>query len=158
MITKFLMSLFCVAISLDVAGELETIREAYRGITANQETIDEFYKLTQETMPTSKPVYLGYHGAALTLKASVAGSIKEKLSFFKEGKKLIEDAIVEDSTNIELRMIRLSVQSNVPKIMRYRKHIDEDKAYIKKHLSAVTDPDLKKLLNGFIKNSGAFSE
>ncbi|MFL1896171.1 hypothetical protein ACJRPK_10735 [Aquimarina sp. 2-A2] len=155
---KILISLFCVVASFNTTEELNVIREAYREISANEETIEEFYKLTQETMPSSKPVYRGYHGAALTLKASVAGSIKDKLSYFKEGKKLIETAISEAPANIELRMIRLSVQSNVPRIVGYRRNIEEDKAYIQKNISTVTDPALKKLLNGFIKNSGAFSK
>ncbi|WP_378187699.1 hypothetical protein ACE939_04935 [Aquimarina sp. W85] len=156
MITKLFICLWCLTITVHVPNELKTIRDAYRTIDTDQATIDNFHNLTLETMPTSKPVYLGYHGAALALKASIAGSIKDKLTFFTKGKNLIEKAIEQDPNNIELRMIRLSIQSNVPKIVGYRGSIEEDKAYIKNNLSKVTDAGLAKLLTGFIENSGVF--
>jgi hypothetical protein len=65
---------------------------ATRGDTAaRDEAIDAFAKLA-ENQP-DHPVYLAYHGAALTLKARDAGKPWEKMQFAEQGADRIEKAL-----------------------------------------------------------------
>jgi len=69
---------------------------------------------------------------------------------------MIEDAIASAPDNIELRMIRLSVQINSPIITRYRRNIEEDKKFLQENIGKVTVPKLKKFIQGFMSTSKAF--
>ena len=70
---------------------------------------------------------------------------------FKEGKALIEEAIGKEPQNIELRMIRLSVQEHLPKIVPYRANIKKDRKFIQDHLSQQPQP-LKKYIENYIND------
>ena len=74
----------------------------------------------------------------------------------KEGKPLIEEAIAGQPDNVELRLIRLSVQENLPKIVPYRNHIAEDKAFIIANYERLP-LDVRHYVAGYIKKSKEFT-
>src|SRR5690606_4169 len=100
---------------------------------------------------------VAYKGAALTLKAKFAKAIPDKIGFVKEGAKLVESAVAAEPNNVEIRVVRLSVQENVPAIVGYKKNIGEDKNYILSHLKDV-DGDLREYIRNFILQSKSFSK
>lgn len=100
----------------------------------------------------------GYKGAVLTLKAEHAKTIKDKKGFFKEGINILETAIASEPGNIELRFIRLSVQENAPKIVKYNDAIDADKDFILDHFSGIRDGSLKKMIRNYIQDSKVFTD
>jgi hypothetical protein len=67
-----------------------------------------------------------------------------KITIFNKGKVKLEEVISRDTTNIELRYIRYTIQDNVPSILGYDKQMPSDKAYLLKHLPEIkkTDRDL----------------
>lgn len=70
---------------------------------------------------------------ALTMKKAGFGALPgKKLKLFKSGYKKLEAAIHKDSTNAELRFLRLQIQENAPAFLGYKKDIEEDEAYIRK--------------------------
>ncbi|MDC6403889.1 MULTISPECIES: hypothetical protein [Maribacter] len=99
----------------------------------------------------------GYKGAVLTLKAEHAKAVKDKKGFFKEGVSILEAAIASKPGNIELRFIRLSVQENAPKIVKYNDAIDADKDFILDHFSGIRDGSLKKMIRNYIQGSKVFT-
>ncbi len=135
---------------------IEEIRESYKICNASKENADQFYKLTQRALQNKGAIFKGYHGAALALKASFAWNPFNKLSYFNKGRKMIDTAIKSEPDNIELRMIRLSIQSNAPRIVGYYKNIQEDKEYILKNVADSSPNDLKIYIEGFIQHSGEF--
>lgn len=72
-----------------------------------------------------------YIGALLMKKASLVSSLIEKLSLFKRGRVLLEDAISKEKQNAEYRFLRIMIQENCPSILMYNKNIEEDKKLIK---------------------------
>ncbi|PIV57893.1 MAG: hypothetical protein COS14_12465 [Bacteroidetes bacterium CG02_land_8_20_14_3_00_31_25] len=72
-----------------------------------------------------------FMGALLMKKAGLMSSLKEKLSFFKKGKQLLEDAILNEKQNAEYRFLRIMIQENCPSILMYYKNIEEDKELLK---------------------------
>lgn len=67
-----------------------------------------------------------------------------KITIFNKGKVKLEEVISRDTTNIELRYIRYTIQDNIPSILGYAKQMPSDKVYLLKHLPAIkkTDRDL----------------
>jgi hypothetical protein len=71
-----------------------------------------------------------YRGTLLMKKADFVNGSKKKLETFNEGQELLEEAIEQDTNNVEYRFLRLIIQEHAPKILHYDENIDEDKSYI----------------------------
>ena len=98
---------------------------------------------SQKTILNSK-AYI----AALTIKkANFIKVVKEKIATTKNGITSLETEIKKNPNNIEYRFLRLIMQENVPKIIKYNTNIVEDK---KKIIQAY--PKLNQELKEIIKN------
>jgi hypothetical protein len=73
-----------------------------------------------------------YKGGLTMKKSDYLKSAAKKIATFKAGHKLLESAIKAEPNNVEYRFIRLTIQENAPKILKYNKNITEDKALILK--------------------------
>lgn len=73
-----------------------------------------------------------YQGGLTMKKSDYLKSAAKKIETFKAGHKLLEAVIKADPNNAEYRFIRLTIQENAPKILKYNKNIEEDKALILK--------------------------
>lgn len=71
-----------------------------------------------------------YKGVSTAMYASTVISPISKLSYFKKGKAAIEQAVKGDSKNVEIRFLRLAIQSQIPAILGYSENIQEDLAKI----------------------------
>ncbi len=74
-----------------------------------------------------------YLGAGLMLKAKHANSSFSKLSFFKKGKRILNDVINKNPNFVEFRWLRYSLQKNTPKFLNYNKNMSEDSLFIRKN-------------------------
>ena len=72
------------------------------------------------------PIVKGYVGVAETMLADKVFWPIEKLNYFNSGKKKIEQAINKDKDDPELRYLRLLVQLNAPRFLRYNDSIERD--------------------------------
>lgn len=141
-----------------IVVDINEVRNSYRYAKESKDNTEKFFELTQKTDYEKDPVLTAYYGCSLALKAAYSDKTVNKISFFKRGKKMIEAAVASDPDNIEIRMIRLSVQSNAPKITRYYKNIDDDKDFIINNVDAISSPKLKELIKGFMSNSDLFTD
>ena len=155
---KILSIVFAILFGSNDAVSISTIRDAYKVCNESRENADAFYELTKKALQKEDPIYKGYHGAALALKAAFSWNPISKLSYFNKGKKLIDESIELDPNNIELRMIRLSIQSNTPKIVGYYKNIEEDRDFIRDNIDNVTSEEQKEYIQGFIEYSEVFAK
>ncbi|MBQ4821349.1 hypothetical protein [Aquimarina sp. MMG016] len=156
------MKLFALLISLLIFSpnlmDITEVRNSYRYAKKSAENTEKFYQIIQKTNYKTDNVLSAYYGCALTLKASFADKRGDKISFFKQGKKIIEAAITSEPDNIELRMIRLSVQTSAPRITRYYKNIESDKKFLQDNVNKVPSPKLKEFIKGFMSTSEAFAD
>lgn len=106
--------------------------------------------LSKENLNT---IEKGYYGAYLVIWANHIWNPMDKLSTFKKGKIVLENAIKEDPKNVELRFLRLSIQSNVPKILNYDQNIMSDLTFIKEHKDKIQTNELLKMVNELIINA-----
>ncbi len=154
---KLLFVLFFTTLFL-VAPDLTKIREDYINAVHSKENAEKLFHDLADINKSDAKILVAYKGAVTTLNAKFAKSTKDKKELFKKGATLIEYAVVEDPDNIEIRCIRLGVQENTPKVLKYRKNIPEDKQYILDHYNQITSSKLKSYIKGFILHSKSFTE
>ena len=151
LVTTFLLSLF-----IFICQELPNVRQSYVDASKSQKNAEAFMDLVSN-YNKENDVLMAYKGAAITLKAKYAKQIKLKKSLFIEGVKVLESALKKQPNNIEIRLIRLSIQENSPKILNYKSAIEEDKKLLLSNFDK-QNPSLKEFIKKFIIQSNSFSD
>lgn len=151
--TIFLFLILCVT-SLN-AQDLASFRAKYSTANANQKNTESFIAFADKSTSTN-PAIVGYKAAALFLKSKLNLEKGKRIEYIKSGAKSLESIIASNPDNAELRMIRLSIQENLPKIVGYGKNIKSDKAFILENLKD-QPADLKKYIRNFIAQSKSFT-
>ena len=98
--------------------------------SGNGEAVNNEISIVQNASLFNKE---GYEGALLMKKAGFAASPKKKLKFFKDGRIKLETALMVDNENTEFHFLRLAVEENAPKIVKYHADIEKDKLFIQKN-------------------------
>lgn len=155
---RLLTILFLFVSTLGISQELKELRVDYPKANLDKEITNTLYETLSSITKEDNKTIVAYKGSIATLKARFAKGIRDKKRFFKEGAELLEFAITSEPKNIEIRCLRLGVQENSPKIVGYKKNIEEDKQYLLDHFASVTDVDLQKFIKGYVALSAAFTD
>ena len=135
--------------SFTVWGQSTELRKAYRDATDSEAASKAFYEYVKNVSDSdSNATMVAYKGAGKTLLARFEPLTKRK-DKVKAGINLVEKAIQKDPNNVEIRLIRLSIQENLPKMFKYNGEIESDKKFIKSKLPSIKDDDLVKMINGY---------
>lgn len=126
---KLILSLFAGLFFFFQSSDLEVLRNAYSKANSSNEGAKNFIEVANNKS-SSDPIIIGYKAAAEILEAKVTTEKNKRKSFVKSGATSLESVIKANPSNVELRLIRMSVQENIPKIVGYSKNLKEDKAYI----------------------------
>lgn len=153
---KLLLSLL-LWINFGGTPDLATVRKMYTGVTKSESNAKEFSEKLATVSNDDAKILVAYKAASILLDSKFEKKLKDKMNRFKEGATLLESTVKSEPNNIEIRMIRLSIQENVPGITGYKKNIKEDKNYITAHY-AEQNSALKEYLKDFILQSKSFSE
>ena len=108
--------------------------------------IDELNKLSASSMKDA------YVGAMTMKKAQFMKTPKDKAGVFKTGRALLESAIESSTSNGEYRFLRLVIQENSPKILKYNSDIDNDVDIIVSKFSGL-DPIVRKFIKKYAEKS-----
>ncbi|WP_026727259.1 hypothetical protein [Flavobacterium denitrificans] len=137
--------------------DLASIRKMYPNVTKSESNAKEFSEKLSGISNNDAEVLVAYKAASILLDSKFEKKLNDKIERFKEGAKLLESTIKSEPNNIEIRMIRLSIQENVPGITGYKKNIKEDKKYLTEHYADQSGA-LKEYLKDFILQSKSFTE
>jgi hypothetical protein len=91
-------------------------------------------------------------GAMYMRKAGIGGNPASKLKLFKQGRKLLEEAIAKDPKNTEFRFLRLIIQENAPGVLGYKNDEQKDSEIIRNSYFSLPD-DLQKAIANYNKKS-----
>lgn len=144
-------------ISVSVTLNLTEVRKMYREIDKSKVNTEAFYNKLKNVKSTDKPVFVGYKASAEAAMAKYAKGVKNKKAGFKKAVKTLDAIIKKHPKNIELRLIRLSIQENSPKLLRYKQYITTDKAFIVNNIKSVKSKNLKAHIKGYVLQSKSFS-
>jgi len=122
----------------------------YKAMESDDETlVDAQISALNSTPSNIQNAFLG----AMTMKrAGIGINPISKLSRFKKGHKLLEDAIKEDPGNAEFRFLRLIIQENAPGILGYKDDEEKDSEFIRNSYRLLPG-DLQKTITNYNKIS-----
>ncbi|WP_027378912.1 hypothetical protein [Chryseobacterium daeguense] len=129
--------------------DLEALRNSYAKANASNANTEAFINIA-EKQSGSDIVTNGYKAAAKIMEAKIAK--QNRKSLVKSGATSLESIIKNNPNNIELRLIRLSVQENIPKIVGYRGSLKDDKAFILNNYSK-QNASMKNYIKRFASQS-----
>lgn len=150
---KLIFSLI-TAFILFFQTDLEALRNSYAKANSSNANTEAFINLAEKQFG-SDAVTSGYKAAAQIMEAKIAK--KNRKALVKNGATSLESIIKNNPNNIELRLIRLSVQENIPKIVGYRGSIKDDKAFLIDNYSK-QNATLKSYVKKFAMQSKSFSD
>lgn len=137
--------------------DLAAIRKMYTDVAKSETNAKDFTEKLSGISNSDDKILVAYKAASILLDSKFESILGNKISRFKEGAKLLEATLKSDPNNIEIRMIRLSIQEDVPGITGYKKNIKEDKKFITTHYAEQTGA-LKEYLKDFVLQSKSFSD
>lgn len=126
---KLLFSFLAGLFFIFQSGDIEALRNSYSKANQSVEGAKNFIQLADKKA-SSDPVILAYKAAADILEAKVTTEKNKRKSFVKSGATSLESIIKNNPNNAELRLIRMSVQENIPKIVGYNSSLKADKTFI----------------------------
>ncbi|WP_159021721.1 hypothetical protein [Formosa sp. L2A11] len=123
-------------------NEMSTVRSDFHAIITEKELVVFLEAIEKVDCDLKTP----YWASAVMRQAEFTSWPLRKLNYFKEGKEILDDFILQNPTNVEARYIRLLCQLNAPSFLNYDTK-DEDRIYINSHLQAADLPaDFKKIM------------
>jgi len=136
---------------------IESLRKEYGNVRLDSSSCANLYSKIKNSN-TNDLLYNSYKGAIMASMASYTKNKQEKINLFNQGKKMIEDAITKDTANVETRFLRLTIQTNCPKVLGYHKHIEKDKTFILNNYNNIKDKTLKQMIAAFLIDSKFVTE
>ena len=111
---------------------------------------------------TKSNVLLAYEGAAEASSAACASFPLSKLKRFNQGKSKINQAVLNEPDNPEIRFIRYSIQSKAPAFLGYNTEIENDLDFLINTLTenetSLEDEYLKQNVIKFLLGSSDITE
>lgn len=131
------------------SGDLSVLRNSYTQANLSNTNTQNFIN-TADKQSGSDAITTGYKAAAKIMEAKIAK--KGRQALVKEGAASLENIIQKNQNNIELRLIRMSIQENLPKIVGYRSSLKADKTFILNNYNK-QNTSMKSYIKNFISQS-----
>ncbi len=122
----------------------------YKAMESESKTLVDAQITELNTAPAD--VKNAFLGAMMMRKAGIGGNPASKLKLFKQGHKLLEEAIARDPNNAEFRFLRLIIQENAPGILGYKNDEQKDSEFIRKSYYSLPE-ELQKTIADYNKKS-----
>jgi len=129
---------------------LEDLRKLYSRAAISEDTCRTLIKTLGSYSVKNEPLLAGYRGAATMIMARHAFNPVTKLRHFKQGRALLEEAIVEAPQNAELRYLRYSIQTNCPSFLGYKDNLQADRQLLSTYAREGDDNELKHIISAYL--------
>jgi hypothetical protein len=94
----------------------------------------------------------GYEGALLMKKAGLVRTAKKRLKLFKKGRIKLETALMAGDENTEFHFLRLAIEENAPKVVKYHGDIEKDKLFVQNNFKNLS-PSVQHAILNYCKKS-----
>lgn len=160
------VSLICMLIAARALTFAEApdlgLRTKYYASAEDSDSADEFYEMMKPVSDGAPPVSKAYKAMSAMLLAKHAINPVNKISYFREGRSLLEKVIKEQPANPELRFLRFTVQENAPFFLDYSGDREDDLKHIYSFLSDPgrrnADPDLTRRMAEYLREGEGLSD
>jgi hypothetical protein len=144
--------MFYSTVSFAAVPSLETVRMLYQKAATEEKSCNLLLQLLSDYNVNSYPLLEGYKGSATMLLCKYTFNPISKFSYFKKGKRMLENAVRLNEKNVELRFLRFAVQTQIPFFLGYNESIDLDKTFLLQSLPLLKDVDLEKMIVDYFEN------
>jgi hypothetical protein len=149
---KWSYSVIFLLLILSAFKVIVTDRSTFYEALSGKSEADIDRELSRLNAEKSTSIVNAFRGALHMKKAGFVKGSGNKVKMFKSGALLLEEEIKGNPKNVEYRFIRLSIQENAPKILKYNKNLNEDKKMIIEGFKKL-DPELKKVVKNYADKS-----
>ncbi len=132
---------------------INQVRMYFHASATNENSCLKLTNILEEYNELNNPTMAAYRACATMMMARYVLNPINKLSYFNQGKNLLEKCIKVDNANIEIHYLRFTIQSNAPTFLGYYNSISNDKLFLLKNISNVNDLQLKHMIISFLKSS-----
>jgi hypothetical protein len=132
---------------------LMEIRQNIGEVFKTESVCLNFKEAFDRTDISNNNLLLGYKGAIELGMARHHPNLIKKMGYFGDGKECLEKSITISPESIELRFLRLTIQTNLPTFLGYSDDIEKDKAFVLSHLKYAPSDEFKKRASNFIKHA-----
>ncbi|MFM2206611.1 MAG: hypothetical protein RL213_586 [Bacteroidota bacterium] len=148
-----LQVLFAGAVGISISE----LRNGLKGAAVGEEQALRFMEKLKQSEPKS-PLIKGYMAATEGLLAKHAWFPGTKYSWCVTSLDHFRDAIKADPENLELRYLRLNVETNIPGFLGMNGDVAEDRKKAFELLASTTDLSLRRDVARFLNEKGGCSE
>ena len=152
----FFSILFAITLSVFQSYNLTDIRKMYVESSDSKVNATKFYDFMNKYSKNDETI-LAYKGTSIALKTKNNSALKQKKEGFIKGVSILEGVIKANPNNVEARLIRLSIQENTPKLLKYKENIEADKKQILL-LFNKQSADLKEYIKKYVNQSLGFTK
>jgi len=145
-----IISILLVSYGVFIAQKIDK-SNFYEALESNSESVisEKIAALEKLNSSKDKDAYIG----ALTMKrAKFMKTPKEKATIFRAGRDMLENSINKAPNNAEYRFLRLIIQENSPKILKYNHDIQKDVEIINNAFHSF-DTTLKRVVKNYAAES-----
>jgi len=125
---------------------LEKMRALYLQAGVSERACKELLAFAKANETTADVLTTGYRGAASMIMAKFAGNPFSKISWFRQGRTMLEKAIRASGGCPELRYLRYCVQTHCPRFLGYHRDIESDRACLQLAMTGGADGELKEMI------------
>ena len=116
------------------AAQMTNVRDLFSKASEDVEANEQLLEITKGYTLEYNHIMYAYRGAAEMTYAGHVFWPGSKYSWFYDGQDKLQQAIVYDTKNVELRWIRYCIQRNCPTFLGYNEDLKKDKAFILENL------------------------
>ena len=99
----------------------------------------------------NNPTLAAYKACGCMMNAKYAVNPLEKWNSFSKGKTLLQKSVGKEPLNVEIRFLRLAMQSKCPSFLGYSEDVPKDKKYVLQQYKSMEDIELKNLIKAFLE-------
>ncbi len=125
-----------------------SLRNAFQECVSKEKT-ESLYKHINDTKST-EIISIGYKGAVMAMRAKFSANPFKKYSYCKDGLNILTKAINQAPEDLELRYLRIIIESNIPSFLGMNGNLNEDKNVIIARIDQEKDLQLKRIIADFL--------
>ncbi|MFT6865413.1 MAG: hypothetical protein ACJA08_000231 [Cyclobacteriaceae bacterium] len=159
---KFILIFFILGISVFEisANDINFVRKSFHQAVLEESKIDDFHEYIN-TLPATEPIIVAYKAMGQALMAQQAWNPIDKYICIKNFEELINSAVENEPTNLEIRFLRICIEYYLPEWLPISNHLEIDKCFVLTNLNQMRsldfDPEFIRYISYFLKEPGLFS-
>ena len=146
--------------SISTFAQLSNMTDVRNKIFYGDFDLDKSIQLISDinSLNLTDPIVKAYTGASEMLVAKHSWNPITKISFLKHGLSKVNEAVMSDNENIEIRFLRFYIENSLPKYLGLSDNLYADKKKIITHLDSLSELGLTKdialYINKYMIDSG----